>query len=80
MIENFLCTALVFYLAAAISLFTVPPILAMAFQGVEGLKDIWYDIKDKTYFTDIVIPVFLQVTVVLIIIFLIKMLIYNITT
>lgn len=79
MIENFLYTALIFYLAATISVITVPPILAMALQGVEGLKDLWYDIKDKIYFTDIVIPVFLQVTVVLIIIFLVKMLIYNIT-
>ena len=72
MAEKILDNTLLIYLLVTIIAFTVPLIISMFFDGIEGLKDWCYDIKYKTYYINTVIPAFMLTTLILIIIFLIN--------
>lgn len=71
MIENFLETALLVYLIFIIVIFTLPPLIGLAVNGIEGLKDFVNMLKDKYYYIYVVKPVFILVTFANIIAFLI---------
>ena len=71
MIEIILDVVLLVYLTTFIVIFTFPPIIGMAVNGIEGLKDMWDMIKDKDYYIHVVKPVFIMITFMMIVGFLI---------
>lgn len=73
MIENCLTVILLVYSAATILLLTLPPVLGLAFDGVEGLKDGLHMLVEKTYYSDTVIHTFALITYATILAFLIAM-------
>ena len=80
MIEIFLCVILLFYSSATILLLTVPLVLGIIFDGIEGLKDGLHMLVEKSYYSNIVIPTFALITYAIILKFLIAMFIisYNV--
>lgn len=62
MIEKILDVALWVYTVYIIVIFTAPPIIGIAVNGIEGLKDMLNMIKDKDYYIHVAIPVIILVT------------------
>ena len=73
MIEKCLCVILLVYSAATILLLTLPPVLGIVFDGIEGLKDGLHKLVEKAYYSDTVIPTFALITYATILAFLIAM-------
>ena len=73
MIEKYLCVILLVYSAATILLFTLPLVLGIVFDGIEGLKDGLHMLVEKAYYLDTVIPTFALITYATILAFLIAM-------
>ena len=71
MIEKYLCVILLAYSAATILLLTLPLVLGIVFDGIEGLKDGLHMLVEKAYYSDIVIPTFALITYAIILAFLI---------
>ena len=66
MIENILNITLFSYLIFIIIIFTISIGGYMATYGKEGLEEMLQDIKDKTFYFEIVIPFFIMHNIVLI--------------
>ena len=73
MIEKYLCVILLVYSAATILLLTLPPVLGIVFDGIEGLKNGLHMFVEKEYYSDTVIPTFALITYATILAFLIAM-------
>ena len=73
MIEKYLCVILLVYSATTILLLTLPPVLGVVFNGIEGLKDGLHMFVEKAYYSDTVIPTFALITYATILAFLIAM-------
>ena len=69
MIENILNITLFSYLIFIIIIFTISIGGYMATYGKEGLEEMLQDIKDKTFYFEIVIPFFIMHNIVLIAVF-----------
>ena len=73
MIEKYLCVILLVYSAATILLLTLPLILGIVLDGIEGLKHGLHMLVEKEYYSDTVIPTFAMITYAIILAFLIAM-------
>ena len=71
MIEKYLCVILLVYSSVTILLFTLPLVLGIVFDGIEGLKDGLHMLVEKEYYSDTVIPTFALITYATILAFLI---------
>ena len=73
MIEKYLCVILLAYSVANILLLTLPLVLGIVFDGIEGLKYSLHMLVEKEYYSDIVIPTFALIAHATILAFLIYM-------
>ena len=73
MIEKYLCVILLVYSVATILLLTLPLVLNIVFDGIEGLKSGLHMLVEKEYYSDIVIPTFALIAYATILAFLIYM-------
>ena len=78
MIEKILEIVLLVYFTFFIVAFTIPLIIGLSIDGIEGLKDMFDMLKDKDYYLNVVKPVFIFVSYAIIIAFLIVFLIIKI--
>ena len=73
MIEKYLCVILLVYSVATLVLLTLPPVLGIVFDGIQGLKYSLHMLVEKEYYSDIVIPTFALIAYATILAFLIYM-------